>query len=134
VARDVALGGGDDSRKRVGGFSNTSYEELDRRVQQFGLASHVALVQGYFQDTLSRYADSRFCFVHLDCVIYESYRQCLEFFYPRMVQGGIVLIDEYNDPPWPGCTQAVDEFIADKLERITEIRSDNYVKYYLTKL
>ena len=134
VARDVALGGGEDSRKRVGGFSNTSYEAVDRRVRQFGLRSTVTLVQGYFQDTLSRYADSRFCFVHLDCVIHESYRQCLEFFYPRMATGGIILIDEYKDPPWPGCTQAVDEFIVDKPEQITEIKSDNYIKYYLRKV
>jgi O-methyltransferase len=134
VFRDVALGGGDDSRKRVGGFSNTSYEEVDRRVRQFGLRGTVTLVHGYFQDTLHRYVDSRFCFVHLDCVIYESYRQCLEFFYPRMVTGGILLIDEYKDPHWPGCAQAVDEFIADKPERITEIKSDNFIKYYLSKL
>jgi O-methyltransferase len=133
VSLDVALGGHDDDRKCVGGFSNTSYDAVDRRVRQFGLGDNVTLVQGYFHDVLRRYSDSRFCFVHLDCVIYESYRQCLEFFYPRMVPGGIVLIDEYRDPPWPGCTLAVDEFTADKPEKITEIKSDNYVKYYLTK-
>lgn len=134
VSRDVALGGEDDSRKRVGGFSNTSYEAVEQRVRQFGLSGTVTLVRGYFQDTLPKYADSQFCFVHLDCVIYESYRQCLEFFYPRMVTGGVILLDEYKDPPWPGCTQAVDEFVADKPELITEIKSDNHIKYYLRKL
>ena len=134
VSRDVALGGDEDPRKRVGGFSNTSFEAVDLRVRQFGLPGAVTLVRGYFQETLPRYTDGQFCFVHLDCVIYESYRQCLEFFYPRMASGGIILLDEYRDPPWPGCTQAVDEFIADKPERIAEIRSDNYVKYYLRKL
>ena len=134
VSRDVALGGDDDPRKRVGGFSNTSYEAVEQRVRQFDLSGTVTLVRGYFQDALPRYADSRFCFVHLDCVIYESYRQCLEFFYPRMVTGGIILLDEYKDPPWPGCTQAVDEFVADKPEQITEIKSDNQIKYYLHKL
>ena len=87
VSRDVALGGDDDPRKRVGGFSNTSYEAVEQRVRQFDLSATVALVRGYFKDTLPRHADSQFCFVHLDCVIYESYRQCLEFFYPRMVKG-----------------------------------------------
>jgi len=134
VDRDVALGGEDDARKRVGGFSNTSHQAVAQRVRQFDLAGTVTLVPGYFRDTLPKYADSQFCFVHLDCVIYESYRQCLEFFYPRMLPGGIILLDEYRDPPWPGCTQAVDEFIADKPERISEIRSDNYIKYYLRKL
>jgi oxalate---CoA ligase len=134
VSRDVALGGEDDARKRVGGFSNTSYERVLRRVQQFGLAPTVTLVKGYFKDTLAQYTDSRFCFVHLDCVIYESYKQCLEYFYQRMVQGAIILLDEYKDPPWPGCTQAVDEFMASKPERLSEIKSDNYVKFFIRKL
>jgi hypothetical protein len=59
---------------------------------------------------------------------------CLEFFYPRMVKGGIILLDEYRDSAWPGCTQAVDEFIAGKPERLVEIKSDNHIKYYLCKL
>ena len=134
VSRDVALGGEGDPRKRVGGFSNTSYEGVRLRVEQFGLMDTVTLAPGFFQDTLPMHASARYCFVHLDCVIYESYRQCLNFFYPRMVKGGIILLDEYRDPPWPGCTQAVDEFVADKPEQIAEIRSDNYIKYYLRKL
>jgi O-methyltransferase len=134
VSRDVELGGDADPRKRVGGFSNTSYEAVAQRVRQFGLSGTVTLAPGYFQDTLPRHADSRFCFVHLDCVIYESYRQCLEFFFPRMVTGGIMLLDEYKDPTWPGCTQAVDEFLTGRAERIIEIKSDNHLKYYLRKL
>ena len=133
VSRDVVLGGDDDERKRVGGFSNTSYEAVNQKVREFGLAETATLVPGYFQDTLAAYADWRFCFVHLDCVIYESYKACLEFFYPRLVAGGVILLDEYNDPPWPGCTLAVDEFLADKPEKLTEIKSDNHVRYYLRK-
>jgi O-methyltransferase len=71
--------------------------------------------------------------VHLDCVIYESYMQCLKFFYPRLVRGGVIVVDEYNDPPWPGCTQAVDEFLANKPEKLKELTSDNQIKYYLRK-
>jgi len=134
VSRDVGLGGGDDDRKRVGGFSNTSFEAVNQRVREFGLSETVTLVPGYFQDTLAGYADWSFCFVHLDCVIYESYRTCLEFFYPRLVAGGVILIDEYNDPPWPGCTLAVDEFLKDKREQLTEVTSDNHTRYYLRKL
>jgi hypothetical protein len=133
VSRDVALGGGHDPRKRVGGFSNTSYEAVDVRIRQFALRRTVTLAPGYFHETLPQYAALRFCFVHLDCVLYDSYRQCLEFFYPRMSPGGIMLLDEYRDPPWPGCTQAIDEFVADKPESIGDISSDNHIKYYLRK-
>jgi O-methyltransferase len=133
VCRDAALGGDEDARKTIGGFSNTSYEAVSTRVAQFDLADTITLVPGYFQNTLPRYPDLRYCFAHLDCVIHDSYRQTLQYFYPRMVPGGIILLDEYNDPTWPGCTQAVDSFMAGKPEHITEIKRDNHIKYYLRK-
>ena len=58
----------------------------------------------------------------------------LEFFYPRVTSGGVILFDEYNDPPWPGCNKAVDEFLADKPETLQEIERDNHVKYFIRKL
>ena len=133
VSRDLGLGGAHDERKRIGGFADTSLEAIQRRVRAFGLSDTVKLVPGYFRDTLPRHADLRFAFVHLDCVLYESYRQCLEFFYPRMAQGGVILLDEYNDPPWPGCRQAVDEFMTGRPEAIQRTSSDRYIKYFIRK-
>jgi hypothetical protein len=83
--------------------------------------------------SLARCADEVFSFVHLDCDLYGSYRDCLEFFYPRLSDGGIVLLDEYDDPPWPGCNKAVDEFLAGKPERLQRIERQNYQKYFFRK-
>ncbi len=63
----------------------------------------------------------------------EPYKECLQFFYPRMVAGGILLLDEYNDPPWPGCNKAVDEFLAGKPEHLQVIERNNYQKWYFVK-
>jgi O-methyltransferase len=133
VAIDVALGGRNDPDKRVGGFSATSYKDVARNVSRFHLEKTVTLVKGFFATTLPQYAQHRFCFVHLDCDIYQSYRDTLTFFYPRMTSGGIILLDEYNDPPWPGCNRAVDEFLSTKPETLVEIEQDNYQKWYLRK-
>jgi hypothetical protein len=130
---DLELGGTALALKKVGGMCETSFELLTQKVVRLGLGDVVRLSKGYFADTLPRFADRRFSFVHLDCDIYQSYRQCLEFFYPRMTPGGILLMDEYNDPPWPGCNLAADEFLADKPERPVEIESDNYQKWYIRK-
>ncbi|HDO27370.1 MAG TPA: hypothetical protein ENH02_04560, partial [Bacteroidetes bacterium] len=35
----------------------------------------------------------------------------LEFFYPRLAPGGIIIIHDYN-PDWPGIMKAVDDFAA----------------------
>jgi O-methyltransferase len=131
---DIRLGGKDLNDKRVGAFSDTSYDVVNRRLTKFGLAFTVGLVKGYFRDSLPKYDGWRFSFVHLDCDLYQSYKDCLEFFYSHMSPGGIVLMDEYNDPPWPGCNKAVDEFLADKPERLIEITEDNFQKWYFQKL
>jgi O-methyltransferase len=133
VNRDLELGGASGSEKRVGGFDDTSFHHLSRKLARLGLGKRVTLLAGYFAQTLCTLPQTRFSFVHLDCDIYESYRQTLNYFYPRMSSGGIILLDEYNDPPWPGCNLAVDEFLADKVETLSVITSDNYLKYYIEK-
>ena len=52
---------------------------------------------------------------------------------PDRQAGAIVLFDEYNDPPWPGCNQAVDEFLSDKLERLEKIERDNHQKWFFRR-
>jgi hypothetical protein len=43
------------------------------------------------------------------------------------------LLDEYNDPHWPGCNQAVDEFLACRPEKLERISQDGYEKYLIVK-
>ena len=86
----------------------------------------MTLIPGYCVETLEKLPEKKYSFVYLDCDIYDSsYRQTLRYFYGRMSPGGIILFDEYDDPPWPGCNLAVDEFLADKPEKPVVIQMDN---------
>jgi hypothetical protein len=114
------------------GFADTSYALVQRKITLFGLARTV-LVPGFFETSLARCPEKVFSFAHLDCDTYTSYQQCLRHFYPRMARDGIVSLDEYNDPHWPGCNEAVDEFLKDKPESLEEICKDNHIKYYFRK-
>jgi hypothetical protein len=130
---DIELGGSEDSRKKHGGFSQTSLKYVLKQAEGFKVSSRIILLQGFFINSLHQIENKKFSFVHLDCDLYYSYKVCLDFFYPRLVKGGIILFDEYNDPPWPGCNKAVDEFLADKKEKCIEIERNNYLKYYILK-
>jgi O-methyltransferase len=58
--------------------------------------------------------------LRLDTDWYESTKYELENFYPLVVKGGIVIIDDYGHSE--GCKKAVDEFLKDKkLEHIYKI-------------
>lgn len=67
----------------------------------------VTLVPGLFEETLV--GDEPVAFAHIDGDWYESTRLCLERIGPRVVVGGRMVIDDYYQ--WPGCRQAVDEFV-----------------------
>ncbi len=47
-------------------------------------------------------------FAHIDCDWYESVKVCLERIEPKLVGGGILIIDDYYT--WSGCKKAVDSY------------------------
>jgi hypothetical protein len=74
-------------------------------------------VIGYFSDTLPLLEHRPLCFIHLDCDIYSSYKECLDRLYKSLVPGGIVAFDEYRSRKWPGAERAVDEFFDARPEK-----------------
>lgn len=69
--------------------------------------------RGWIPESFSGIADHQYKFVHLDLDLYEPIKGGLEYFYPRMVQGGAIVVDEYAIPRWPGARRAVDEYCSE---------------------
>lgn len=96
----------------VGTFNQTDYEMVSKL---FELKENVKIFKGIFPSDTSHHIEDRlFKFVHLDVDNYQPYKECLEFFYNRMVKGGIILFDDYDCGCCPGANKAVDEFFSDK--------------------
>lgn len=83
---------------------------------------NVEFIQGYFPDSLGQVRnDLSFCLVHIDCDLYAPFCSALEYFYPRLVPGGFLIMHDYSSLWWDGAEKAVDEFLADKPEKVTPI-------------
>jgi hypothetical protein len=67
-------------------------------------------VKGRVEETLPASAPARIALLRLDTDWYESTKHELEHLYPRLVQGGVLIIDDYGH--WQGARKAVDEYIA----------------------
>jgi hypothetical protein len=65
--------------------------------------------QGYFPETTIGIND-HFCFVNLDFDLYKPILAGLEFFYPRMVSGGIILVHDYFNSGYKGVKEAIADF------------------------
>ena len=71
----------------------------------------VNVVQGVFPEKYNL-ADSCFRFVHIDVDIYQSMKDAFEAVWPRMVPGGIVVLDDYGEASCPGVTKFVEESLS----------------------
>jgi predicted O-methyltransferase YrrM len=67
-------------------------------------------VKGCVEDTLPLKAPEQIALLRLDTDFYASTRHELEHLYPRLVSGGIIIIDDYGH--FLGARKAVDDYIA----------------------
>jgi O-methyltransferase len=69
--------------------------------------------RGLFADTLPQLpANQRFSFAHVDCDLYAGARDGLRYVYPRLVDGGVVVADDYYDESH-GVMTALNELAAE---------------------
>jgi hypothetical protein len=77
--------------------------------------------KGWIPDRFEDVKDRRFAFVHVDVDLYQPTRDSIEFFYPRLEPGGILLCDDYAFSSCPGATSAIDRYLADKPEKMISL-------------
>jgi O-methyltransferase len=77
--------------------------------------------KGWIPARFAEVKDRRFAFVHIDVDLYQPTRDTLEFFYPRVNPGGVMVCDDYGSTLCHGARKAMDEFMADKPESLFQI-------------
>jgi len=108
---------------KPGDFSDTSLESVNEYLQGY----NVHFWPGVFPDSARLLSDdTEFVLVHVDVDIYESTKAACEFFWPRLVDGGIMVFDDYNAPRCPGTNRAVNEFFDGIAEIETFGRNNRY--------
>lgn len=108
----------DPSSADPGGYAS-SLDEVRRFV---GEHPNIVYCEGIFPDTAFMVPDeTSFALVHLDCDLYLPTMAALEFFYPRMEPGGVLVLHDYGSGCWPGVKRAADEFLADKPEGLVRV-------------
>lgn len=103
----------DESYHSEGEFSDTSYEDVK---SLFSQQEYVKVVKGVFPASIKDDSTfpTKFCFVHVDVDLYQSARDCCEYFYRQLVPGGVIIFDDYGFGTCPGVRQAVDEFFKER--------------------
>lgn len=101
-------------------------------IEPFFIDRNITLIEGYFSDTLKKFDCKEIALLHLDVDLYSSYKETLEYFYPKVVGGGVIAFDEYQaTEKFPGARKAIDEFFFNKKEKL--IKSNIIDRYYIIK-
>ncbi len=121
------------------GVSACDEESVKRNLKRWGInpngARHYSLkyIKGWFQDTLPSSNHSQIALLRLDGDLYASTKVCMEILYPKVIKGGVVIIDDYH---LTGCREAIHE-VLDSLNEpqdiITTIDDIQPVRYFIKK-
>jgi hypothetical protein len=97
------------------GDLSASLESVERNLS---VSNRFSLYKGWIPARFSEVEDKRFAFVHIDVDLHQPTLDSIQFFYPKMSDGGIILCDDYGSSLCPGATRAMDEYLADKPEKM----------------
>jgi O-methyltransferase len=104
-----------DPKFREGGFAS-SLEKVQDYLRPF---PQVHFHKGLFPESARGLDGLRFSFVHLDVDLYQSTLSGLQWFYPRLNRGGVLISHDYTIAR--GVRKAFDEFFIDKPECLIEL-------------
>ena len=87
-------------------FTDTSVELV---LEKMNYSNKVVIKKGLFPDTATDVEDT-FCFVSIDCDLYDSITYGLEYYYPRLEKGGYIFIHDYINKKYKGAKRAVQDY------------------------
>jgi hypothetical protein len=122
-----------------GGLKADCYDDLIRCIQLYDMnrfINHIPkieLIKGNALETIPQYDKDNphtvVSLLHLDFDIYEPTKVALEYFFPRMPKGALIVFDEVNNRSWPGETLAVLDSIGIRSLEIKRFPFEPHMSY-----
>ena len=114
---DLALENQTDFRFNTEMFADTSVDQVQNYIKG---NDNLRFKPGFFPETSTGLENEKFALVHIDADLYAPTIEALKFFYPRLSNGGVMIIHDYNHD-WEGIPKAITEFIDTIPESLIEL-------------
>lgn len=103
----------DEHKKKDIGFALCSLDDVKRNIKKNTKTDNIFLIKGKVENTLKikKKLPKKISILRLDTDFYESTKIELEILFPRLVKGGVLIVDDYGF--WKGAKKAVDEYFCD---------------------
>lgn len=81
----------------------------------FSNFKNVKILKGWIPNIFNKInSNDQYCFVHLDVDLYKPTIDSLNYFYNKIVKGGLIITDDYLSEFFPGNRKAWNEFVKNK--------------------
>jgi len=85
------------------------------------------LKQGFLEDTLPEFSET-IALIHIDVDYEKSTQVSLDTLWPLLSDGGIIVLDDYQHPQWPGGSKVINQFVGDHNEAWLQSGTRWYLK------
>ena len=92
---------------KPGDFGETTEELV---LSRMNYPEKFILRKGHFPETSAGLGNVKFAFVSIDADLYAPTLAGIEFFYPRMSEGGVIVIHDYESIQFEGVKRAVADY------------------------
>ena len=117
------------------GSESVKKNDFFNYLEKLNLNENIFLIEGDIiktvPDFISKNKQIRISLLHIDVDLYEPTKVSLENFFPHVVKGGIVVLDDYG--AFPGANKAIEEFFEDKNYNIEQFRFSNSISFITKK-
>lgn len=115
---------------QIAGEDSLSKTQLNEILHLKGLNDNTELIEGDILKTIPEFIHQnpqlKISLLHIDVDIFEPTACILEYLWPKVVKGGIVIFDDYGI--FPGATKAIDDYFSDlRIEKFQSIHTPTYI-------
>lgn len=118
----------------VGSMRGDINKVIEKFSKKYGkVPDSVKLHKGVMPASFDGLGESKISIGMIDVDNYQSVKGCIEYVYPRVQNGGWVIIDDYYCPNCPGAKLAIDEYLKDKKEHLVIDNDPQNPQVYFVK-
>ncbi|MCX6287396.1 MAG: class I SAM-dependent methyltransferase [Bacteroidetes bacterium] len=104
--QDLAVEKGEAATYTTSNFADT---RISKVLATIAGNKNISVQPGHFPGSALKVVHEKFALVNIDADLYNPTKAGLEFFYPRLSPGGVIMVHDYNYK-WEGVVKAVDDF------------------------
>jgi O-methyltransferase len=114
---DLAHENQTDDRFSTEMFADTSIDKVQKYING---NNNLRFKVGFFPETTKGLENEMYALAHIDADLYAPTLAALKYFYPRLNNGGVIIVHDYNHN-WDGIPKAINEFIGTIPESLIEL-------------